>query len=259
MITIDMPVIKIKPISGYRGIKFVIPSKEKEDIREVTGYTSNSGLHWNRCFIYYLDKRQWIEVTGPIKVVETIMTFMPAAIDYWKPIAREGKNCVTLSVEDFKKLHFELAEKIINMLRIDSLDGAVLGLLTSEEGFNLAVVRLYDYLLRCVKLTEQANLTIYTTMIPRKLLELICEQEYTDTVNVSHHVLFFNISIQYIKATRTTRRINAEVALIRLPEDDKDRIIKIYHPEHGETKIVLPAGPELHLVALHISYTGRPE
>ncbi len=259
MITIDMPVIKIKPISGYRGIKFVIPSKEKEDIREVTGYTSNSRLHWNRCFIYDLDKRQWIEVTGPIKVVSSIMSLYPSGIDYWKPIPREGKNCVMLSVEDFKKLHFDLAKKIISILDIHSLDGATLTLLTTEEGFELVISKLYDYVLRCVEIARQANLKIYTTMFPRRLLELIDKQETTDTVNVAHHILFFTRPIQYIKATRTTRRINAEVALIRLPEDDKDRIIKIYHPEHGETKIVLPAGPELHLVALHISYTGRPE
>ncbi len=256
MLTIDMPIVKIKPIHTTLSIKFVIPDKEeKEDIREITGYISNSGLHWNRAFIYDLQKKQWIEVTGPIKIVSEIMTLYPSGIDYWKPIAREGKNCVTLSVDEFKKMHFELAEKIISILDIHSLDGATLTLLTTEEGFELVITKLYDYVLRCVEIARQANLSIYTTMFPRRLLELIDKQETTDTVNVSHHVLFFNRSVQYIEATRRTRRINAEVALIRLPEDVRDRVIKVYHPEHGELQLVFPACPELHLVALHISYT----
>ena len=253
-----MPIVKIKPIHTTLSIKFVIPDKE-EEIKEVTGYVSNSGLHWDRAFIYDLQKKQWVEVTGLIKIVSKIMTFYPSAVDFWKPIPREGKNCVSLSVEDFKKLHFEYASDVITILRIHSLKNAVLALLTSEEGFKLAVAKLYDYLLKCVKIAEQANLAIYTTILPRRLLQLILGQEATDTVNVSHHVLFFTRPIQYIKATRTTRRINAEVALIRLPEDDRDRIIKIYHPEHGETKVTFPAGPEIHLVALHISYTHLPE
>lgn len=257
-----MPIIKIKPISkpiSERSIKFVIPNKEeKEEIREITGYVSNSGLHWNRAFIYDLQKKQWVEVTGPIKVVSSIMSLYPSGIDYWK-LPREGKNCVTLSVEDFKKLHFDLAEKIISILDIHSLDGATLTLLTTEEGFELVITKLYDYVLRCVEIARQANLSIYTTMFPRRLLELIDKQEITDTVNVSHHVLFFNRSVQYIEATRRTRRINAEVALIRLPEDNEDRVIKVYHPEHGEMQLVFPACPEIHLVALHISYTHLPE
>ena len=206
-------------------------------------YESNSGLHWEKCYI--IDKDQWLlTYRGTVRKLKTVAMLAPLTLsDISKPMPREGKNVVKLDVNKYKELQISMLRLMHSIL----VDNRNILLYANEDVAEVMIVKFFDYRIPGIIIGSQSNLEIYwIANIPR-----VIKMKKTGKVELSKHVIEFSIPAMVSKAeTMITSRYTIEAAIMKV---DPGTELRISHPEHGEKKLELNHHRITSLLALHIS------
>jgi len=242
-----MDIIKVRCWNGYvfRSIKLTTPTAN--NIIEVSGYRSRSGLHWD---IGFLAKNNEIkEVRGIFKKLDLVAEFSPMAEeDLYKQIPREGKNIVHCDVKAFYDFHIEAFERITKMLPNETLL-----LKTTHNGFAIYLVKDADATLYAREIANQANLLVYEVIpesIPKYFEKWIEEiKETTRAITLGGHTITLVSQYDFeglkVLAKRVTRAVEAILVDVLASPSSK---LLLLHPEHDTIEISTP--PRL-LLFLH--------
>jgi len=244
----DISIIKVKCFNGYGVRSIKLATVKAEDVIEVSGYRSRSGLHWD---IGFLAKNGEIkEVRGIFKKLDLVAEFSPMAEeDLYKTIPREGKNIVQCDVKSFYDFHIDTFEKIAKMLPNESLL-----LRTTHNGFAIYLIRDADVTLYAREIANQANLLVYEVIpesIPKYFEKWIEKIEgIVRAITLGGHTVTLVSQHDFeglkVLAKRTTRRI--EVVLVDVLANPSSKLV-LLHPEHDQVEI--PTPPRL-LLFLHL-------
>ena len=133
-----------------------------------------------------------------------------------KPIPREGKNMVTISFEEFQRLH----KSMLLMLHRILDDNRNPMLISHVDGASVIIYKPYDYRLVGIKVGEQTNLELYWVWLGKRLYEeLVVQAKPMVVVPVSNHNLIFDRDVRVLSSSRSTGRYRINAALILFEHD----------------------------------------
>jgi len=204
-----------------------------EEFITVTGYRSNSFLHWNKGYVIRNNKIE--EVTGVFKVYpEPIITFRPTTWNnLGKPFPAEGKNVVTVSVEQFRELHKALLRLVFHLTKESRL------LLVSTEDGCAIYIRYPPITAMAKEVAKQGNLHVFAIESIRTK-RIKCNPKFLTALRIFNHAITTDEGGLYLISERETNRLSAYLLFSALA----NKII-IYSEDHEKIVIDIAELPKI--------------
>ena len=182
----------------------------------VTGWISNSGLHWDIGLIRR--GKEWREFTGIFRELVRVMEYYPQL-----PFSdMEGKNVLNIDTADEVRKHFmEMGMRAAEYLPEPERSNEAIILNTTADGVTVSYGRLWDYYVPAIKVYEivdskdwrEVKIELYRVHIPQPLYERL----YFTTKSVFEMKGFIgmlDIPDEVVEGSMSTLRVKIQAAII---------------------------------------------